>query len=492
MQTSEILSNALKKQAFFIFLLILGAALFGLQSLPGAKAQTETTAQSAVILTIDGPIGPAVADYLNKEFKKANTEGAGLIILEMDTPGGLDTSMRDIIKGILASNVPVASYVSPSGARAASAGTYIMYASHVAAMAPGTNLGSATPVQLGGTSPVPGDDRPSPVDPASDDADKEEASSKEGSKEEAAEGDETAAAPSNEDSMRAKVVNDAAAYIQSLAELRGRNVDWAVKAVREAKNLAANDAEEQKVIDFVARDISELLEKSHGKTVKMVGDATLTLNVKDLPVVRKEPGWTTQLLAAITDPNVAFLLMTLGFYGLFFELANPGSVFPGVAGIISLILGLYALSVLPVNMAGAGLIGLGLILMVAEAFSPSLGILGIGGLASFAIGATMLFDSEAPGFELSPEVIIGTTIASGVLMALITFFAIGSQSRRVVTGTENIMRQRGVVESWNGNSGWVLLDGERWSAISDHELEPGQKVKVVKMEGLTLKVAPVR
>ncbi len=489
--------NALKRNVFFLSLVALGLAGFAFHSFTGAKAQTEESARSAVVLTIDGPIGPAIADYVRREISKANDAGAGLIILEMDTPGGLDTSMRAIIKDILASSVPVASYVGPSGARAASAGTYIMYASHVAAMAPGTNLGSATPVQMGGTSPVPNEEPATPAEPASEEgADGEgNSSNEEANKQDAQEGGEENsgdAAPSNEDSMRAKVVNDAAAYIQGLAELRERNVEWAVKAVREAKNLTATDAAEQNVIDFVAIDLNELLEKSQGRTVKMVGDATLTLDVKDLSIVRNEPDWATEFLATITHPNVAFLLMTLGFYGLFFELANPGSVFPGVAGIIALILGLYALSVLPVNMAGAGLLVFGIILMIAEAFSPSIGVLGLGGLAAFALGATMLFETESPEFQLSPEVIIATTVASGVFMAFIAFFALGAQAKRVVTGKEHILRQRGVVESWEGKAGWVTLDGERWSAVSDYELQPGQVVKVVKMDGLTLKVAPVR
>lgn len=471
--------------SLFVCLIVLGLGLICVPYLSTlASAQSEEV-RSAIVLRIDGPIGPAIADYLVDGIEDANEAQADLIILEMDTPGGLDTSMRRIIKSILASNVPVASYVSPSGARAASAGTYILYASHVAAMAPGTNLGAATPVQMGGTSPLPGQEEPAKQDKDT----KSDKSTSADDGETADAEDEEAPALSNEDSMRAKVVNDATAYIKGLAELRGRNIEWAVAAVREAKSLPANEAAEKNVIDFVAKNLDDLLAQSDGRMVDVKGTET-PIASKDALIERSDPDWSTRLLVAITDPNIAFMLMTLGFYGLFFELANPGSIFPGTIGLIALILGLYSLSVLPVNMAGAGLYGLGLILMVAEVFVTTGGFLASAGLVAFAVGALMLFDTKAPGFELSWQVIVGATVLTGVFFFFIIMYAMGAHARKVSAGTESILRHKGEVESWEGDEGWVILDGERWRARSKKTLAPGQEVKVLELDGLTLVVAP--
>lgn len=462
--------------------MVLGLAVFAASfadAQPGGQ-------RSATLLTIDGPIGPAIADYIVKEIDNANAAQADLIVLEMDTPGGLDTSMRRIIKSILSSNVPVASFVSPSGARAASAGTYILYASHIAAMAPGTNLGAATPVQMGGSNPLPTDEKPKLGEPGDTSDDK---SARETPDENGTEDSSAAPAPSNEDSMRAKVINDATAYIQGLAELRGRNVEWAVKAVREAQSLPASEAAEMNVIDFVAANLGDLLEKSNGRQVDINGEMA-TIASAGAAIARADPSWSTKLLAAVTHPNVAFLLMTIGFYGLFFELANPGSIFPGTFGLIALILGLYALSVLPVNMAGVALFGLGLILLIAEAFATSGGILGVAGLVAFAVGATMLFDTDVPGMRLSWQVILGATAVTGAFVAFVVMFALGAQTRRVTTGTEYLVRQKGWVESWDGDEGWVIVEGERWRATCKTPLEAGQKVKVVALNGLMLTVAP--
>ena len=476
-------------------LFALGALLLGVASTPQAQTDASSTAR---IFEIDGPIGPPLADYLVDGIEQANEDGASLIILEMDTPGGLDASMRRIIKAILSSSVPVASYVSPSGARAASAGTYILYASHIAAMAPGTNLGAATPVQIGGGLPMPGEeddplgtDKPKPATPKDSNKDAEDAV--EGPQEDAIEdGEEDVASPmSNDDSMRVKVINDATAYIKGLAKLRGRNEAWAIKAVREAASLTAEDAAKQNVVDFVAVDLADLLAQSDGREVDVKGTMQ-TVASAGAVIERESPDWATKFLAAITDPNVAFLLMTIGFYGLFFELANPGSIVPGTFGAISLILGLYALSVLPVSMAGAALIILGLVLMIAEAISPSFGALGIGGLAAFALGATFLIDTEAPGFSISWPVIVGATAVTGLFMLTIMTFALGAQRRRVETGTDHLVRQHGHVESWDGDHGWVIVMGERWKATSEHPLEPGQEVQIKKVDGLTLVVEPVK
>jgi membrane-bound serine protease (ClpP class) len=468
-------------------LLMLGLALLAFGS--GADPQS----RSALVLTLDGPIGPAGADYVTRGIAAAQGRGADVVVLRMDTPGGLDTSMREIIRAILSAPIPVLTWVGPSGARAASAGTYILYASHVAAMAPGTNLGAATPVSIGGGFPQPGgrdDDR------RDDDRRGDDRRNGTGAKD-APRADDSGSPPGGGtarrpgSTMEAKVINDAVAYIRSLAELRGRNADWAESAVRESASLSAEDARTRSVIDLVATSVTDLLEKVHGRQVGM-GERSVTLETRGLAQQALDPDWRTRLLGAITNPNVALILMMIGFYGLVFEFMNPGALYPGTIGAISLLLGLYALSALPVNYAGIALIVLGLALMIAEAFTPSVGVLGIGGAISFMLGATILIDTELPGFGVSWPLAGGIAAAGLAFSLLVVRLALRSRERPVAVGQESLIGERGTVLEWTGRSGRVLAVGERWKAESEVSMEAGQHVRVTGLNGLVLQVVPER
>lgn len=481
-------SRATRITISLIFLLL---GLFGLAF--GGTAQevasdAASPAKKAVVVTIDDAIGPPVADYLAKVIGDAAAQEAGIIVIELDTPGGLVTTTRDIVQTILSSTIPVAVYVSPSGAHAASAGTYILYSAHIAAMAPGTNVGAATPIELGGApSQSPPRSPLSPDPPAPSDGKKDEGDS--GASPDDAQDGQPAKPDAPAGAASLKAVNDLVAWIKDLAVLRDRNAQWAEEAVREASSLPSSEALELNVIDVVASSIDDLLEQIDGMTVKVLED-DVVLVTAGAAVERWEMDWVTNLLILITNPNIAFIFMTLGTYGLFFELANPGSVFPGVIGAICLILGLYSLSVLPVSSAGIAFIALGITLLVAEAFSPSFGILGVGGLFSFAAGATLLFDTDSPEFQISWEVIAGTTAATGLFFFMITVYVIRSMGRRVVTGMEHLMGATGEVIEWDNGHGYVRVEGERWQAICDQEITIGDEVVVVSVDGLVLTVRP--
>lgn len=433
-----------------------------------------------VVLILDGVVGPATSDYLVRAIRKAGDDKAAAIVLRIDTPGGLDTSMREIIRAILASRVPVLSYVAPGGARAASAGTYIMYASQVAAMAPGTNLGAATPVAIGGFREEP--TKPN-IGSSSGSASASGTSPGAAAQPTASEPRRTTASPSE-----AKIINDAVAYIRSLAELRGRNAQWAERAVRDAESLSATAALKDHVIDLIASSIGELLDKADGRTVLVAGERTV-LHTRDAVVMTIEPDWRTELLGVIGHPNVALILIMIGIYGLIFEFVNPGTLFPGTIGAISLLLGVYALASLPLTLAGIVLAVLGLALLVAEAFIPSFGVLGIGGIISFAFAAMVLFDTHGvPGFQIYWPLIGAVLIAGAGLMLIIARMALLARSRTVRSGQAAMLGARARVVDWAGGNGHVSMQGERWNAISTEILTPGEPVVVTAIEGLTLAV----
>lgn len=463
----------------------LGLGLMALQVV-GDSAPGEDRPQVGVI-TIDGAISPASSDYFQSAHAEAVADGANAVVLKLDTPGGLVTTTREVIQQILQSEVPVITWVAPEGARAASAGTFIVYASHVAAMAPATNVGAATPVQMGGApQPEPGDDD------APERMPDEEAENGEG--DEADKDSEPASERKSGDGSAAekKAINDAVAYIRSLAERRGRNADWAEEAVREGSSVSANEALELDVIDFVASSLNEVLEKAHGMEVSMRGGETRTLVLENADVRHYEPGWRYQFLSIITNPTIAYVLMMVGIYGLLLEGYNPGAVLPGTVGAIALLLALYAFQLMPVSYVGLGLLLLGIVLMIAEALAPSFGILGFGGLAAFVLGSIFLMDSDVPGYEMNIGLIIGIALSMGLLLAITFYMLYRSRKARIATGEEGTLDgQVGEVLDFSNGRGWMRLNGERWQIRSADPLEAGQQVRVVGHEGFTLRVAAI-
>jgi len=435
----------------------------------------------AVLLELQGPLGVATAEYLVSGIEDARTTDASLVIIRMDTPGGLVEPMRDIVQAILGSSVPVVTYVAPGGARADSAGTYILLASHIAAMAPTTHLGAATPVSLTGDDAGKPPSRPRPGLPDGQ-TDEEPADD--------TESEETTEPAQPGTAMERKVLNDAVAYIRGLAEAHGRNADWAEKAVRDAATLTAAEALEQNVIDVIAADQAELLRLIDGREVKVNNEA-VTLATEGLVVESVEPSWRIKFLSTIANPQIALLLMLVGIYGLIFEGYNPGAIVPGVVGIVCLLLAAYALQVIPVNYAGLALIIVGIILIIAEAFVPSFGALGLGGIAAFIFGSIIMFDSGVPGFGISRTFVVVFGVVTGLALLWLTSYIVKLRNRGPVTGKGSIVGGTGIaMESFTG-SGRVWLEGEAWHALSSVPVEKDQRVRVTAMDGLTLQVVPV-
>ena len=417
-------------------------------------------------IDINGAIGPATADHLARGLQQASEANAELVLLRIDTPGGLDLSMREMIKKILASDVPVVGYVAPSGARAASAGTYLLYATHIAAMAPGTNLGAATPVQIGAPQ------LPSLPKPEGQDAGPNTR-------------DETLAEPAT--AMERKIINDAVAYIRSLAQLRQRNGEWAELAVRRGASLSSEDALAAGVIDLVADSSATLLSRLHGRTVAMES-GEVTLRTEGLAIQRYEVDWRSEFLSIITNPNVAYILMLVGVYGLIIEFYNPGIGVPGVLGAVCLLLAMYAFQVLPISYAGLGLILLGLALMTAEAFAPSFGILGLGGIAAFIVGSIMLMDTQLPAYQIALPIILALAVFSAGVLAVALGLLMRARKQAVVTGVAHLVGAIAPVETLADGVVWVRLDGELWEARSDDVLAEADSVIVEAVDELTLQV----
>lgn len=468
------------KQAIYIALSFIFLC-FSAQQVHSAETNSS---KRAMQLTLDGSVNPAIAHFLVQNIEEAAEQDYQLIIIKMNTPGGLDLAMRDIIRAILSSPIPVATYVYPPGSRAASAGTYILYASHVSAMAPATNLGAATPVSIGGM--------PSPDESQQPEQSKPSDNNQEGSD---TSKDQTKKSPtpsntSNKSAMEKKVINDAEAYLRSLADYHGRNIDWVRNAVREGESLSSSEALEIGVIDLIAENPQQLLTMIDGKSVRLP-NRQAQIDTKGMTIEVIEIDWKTKLLSIISDPNIAYILLIIGIYGLIFEGYNPGTFIPGVIGAICLLLAFYALQIMPVNYVAAGLLVLGIALLVVEAFAPSFGILGVGGIIAFILGSFLLFNEPETGMAIAMPILIFVTIVSVILLSFVLSLAIRARNRPVVSGKEEMLSEIGIVEHDFEDKGWIKIHGEIWKASSAQPLKAGQQVKVVAVNDLDLVVAPI-
>ena len=503
-------ARSIARKFLFSSALLVLAGVFLSRAGPAQDAPDEPVEEEssglALVLTIDDAISVATAEFFITSLETAQERNARILVLELDTPGGLMVAMEDMIKAILASDVPVAVYVTPSGAKAASAGTYILYASHVAAMDRTTTLGAATPVSMGQAGGAAasigavlldehemadgeGNESGESQDEAGEDAagDDGDASEDGDSSEDAEESPGRTAEEIDAEAMKRKVVNDAVARIRSLANLRGRNADWAEQAVREGVTLESEEAVEMNVADFIANDLTELLEKADGREVDVNGE-NVRLQTAGAEVERLEPDWRTRFLSILTNPNVAYLLLIVGLYGLLLEGYNPGTWIPGVIGAISLLLAAYALSILPVNYAGLALMALGVGLIVAESITPSFGVMGFGGVVAFVVGSIILFDTGIPGFEAPLRVIGGVGLAAGLLMFGLVVVLARSRRRPVVSGAESLVGRRAVVLEDFESAGPVLVQGERWHATSESPVRKGQELYVQSVDRLRLEI----
>jgi len=426
------------------------------------------SAKEVWVIPVQGAIGPATSDYIDREFELAQQEDISLLILKMDTPGGLDSAMRSIIRNITSSTIPVATWVGPNGARAASAGTYILLASHIAAMANATNLGAATPVAIG----ISGPDS-SPADEESPSSQAETKNSEQ---------------VSAKTTLEKKAINDASAYIKGLAKLHGRNEEWAEKAVREAASIDAQTALAENVIDFIADDLEQLIALANGRQILLLGNQKKLL-LDNISLIERVPDWRYTFLATITNPNIAYILLLIGIYGLLLEFYNPGGGLPGVLGGICLVLAMYAMQMLPINYAGLALILLGLLLLVGEAFSPSFGVLGLGGVVSFILGSIFLMDSELPEYQIAKPLILAVSLLSAAFILLMVALLLKVRRKKVTTGIDCLVGQVAIVkDDFEIGQGWVEVAGESWHASSVDPLLAGQKVKIQQVTGLNLVV----